>query len=148
MGKHSSSRWDLAPTLALGLIISCGVAGTVIGQSFVRPTVEFGSSSTSFAEGGGQAGAVERTVVPVDAPAPASGSRPAVAPTSAGRDRRSAPPSTSPPAREPIAEPTTDEPAADWLTRSPSHSPEPAPSATSTAPAPEQDQPRCGERSE
>jgi hypothetical protein len=143
MGRHSSGRWYLAPTGFLAVLAASGVVGVALGPAFVRPTVEFGSSVALFAEGGGQAGAVE-PVVP-DAPAPAVGARPVVAPTSTGRAPSHIPPSSSP-AREPVHETTgPDGSSTDWLTRSPSHSPEPTPSSSPTAEQdPEQAQPKCG----
>lgn len=140
MGKHRS-RWDLAPTFALGLIVSCGVVGATVGQSFVRPTVEFGSSVALFAEGVGQAGAVEPVAAP-EAPAPAVGARPVVAPPAAGRAPSHTPPSSSP-ARETTGPGGS---STDWLTRSPSHAPEPTPGSSPTEQQqdPEQAQPRCG----
>ena len=107
MGKHNARwNWSLAPTLALTAIVSCGVAGVAIGQTFVRPSLEFGTSAQPNAAAGGQAGSVELNTP--HAPAPAGGSRTGGPRPVPVRDLPTPQPSTAPTASATsTAEPTT-----------------------------------------
>lgn len=86
----------MAPTLALTAIVSCGVVGVAVGQTFVRPPLGFETSLRPDAAGGGQAGMVEPRP---SAPVPAGGSRTGRAPRPLPvRDLPTTPPDTSAPA--------------------------------------------------
>jgi hypothetical protein len=120
MGEHRARRnWSLAaPTFALTAIVFSGVAGVAIGQTFVRPQLDFETSAHPNVAGGGQAGSVE-----LNAPH---------APVPAGRSRTDSPrpapvrdlPTTAPARRAPAPQPT----------RKPAAAPAEIPAAQATPP--------------